>query len=122
MIKKLDRNKIRKARHIRTRKGIVGTTERPRMNVYRSTKHIYVQLIDDINGNTLVSSSTLDPSLKENLEGVSKKEAARLVGLDAGKKAIEKGIKKVVYDRGGYLYTGRVAMVAEGARQAGLDF
>ncbi len=122
MINKPDKNEIRKARHIRTRKGILGTVERPRLNVYRSTKHIYVQLIDDINGHTLVASSTLDAALKEKLEGVNKKEAAKLVGLEAGKIALEKGIKKVVFDRGGYLYTGRVAMVAEGAREAGLDF
>ncbi|MDL2225172.1 50S ribosomal protein L18 [Eubacteriales bacterium OttesenSCG-928-M02] len=122
MIKKMDKNLVRKNRHRGTRKNIFGTAERPRMNVYRSTKHIYVQLIDDTAGNTLVASSTLDADVKGQLGDGDKKDAAKLVGMDAGKKALEKGIKAVVFDRGGYLYTGRVAKVAEGAREAGLEF
>lgn len=122
MIKKLDKNKVRVKRHRRTRKNINGTQARPRMNVYRSTNHIYVQLIDDVNGNTLVAASTLDPAIREQAAAVSKKEAAKLVGMEAGKRALEKGIKQVVFDRGGYLYTGRVEQVAVGAREAGLDF
>ena len=101
---------------------IVGTTERPRLNVYRSTVHIYAQVIDDSNGNTLASASTLDAEVKAQLEGKNKTEAAKLVGMAVGKRALEKGVKKVVFDRGGYLYTGRVAALAEGAREAGLDF
>lgn len=108
------------ARHKRQRRNITGTAERPRLNVYRSLHHIYVQLIDDVAGNTLVASSSLDAAVKGN-KG-NKCEIAKQVGLDAGKKALDKGIKQVVFDRGGYLYTGRVAQVAEGAREAGLDF
>ena len=122
MYSKIDKNAVRKVRHHRQRKDIVGTTERPRLNVYRSTVHIYAQVIDDSNGNTLASASTLDAEVKAQLEGKSKTEAAKLVGLAVGKRALEKGVKKVVFDRGGYLYTGRVAALAEGAREAGLDF
>lgn len=99
-----------------------GTPERPRFNVYRSLNHIYVQIIDDVNGNTLAAASTLDPDLKEAVAGKTKKEAARLVGAAAAKKALEKGIRQVVFDRGGYPYHGRVMEVATGAREAGLDF
>lgn len=122
MINKQDKNKVRVARHRRTRKNINGTAECPRMDVYRSNSHIYVQLIDDAAGKTLVSSSTLDPAIREQVKELTKVEAAKMVGSQAGKKALEVGIKKVVFDRGGYLYTGRVAKVAEGAREAGLDF
>lgn len=122
MINKQDKNKVRVARHHRTRKNINGTAECPRMDVYRSNSHIYVQLIDDAAGKTLVSSSTLDPAIREQVKELTKVEAAKMVGNQAGKKALEAGIKKVVFDRGGYLYTGRVAKVAEGAREAGLDF
>jgi large subunit ribosomal protein L18 len=122
MITKPDKNKVRVARHMRSRKGITGTQERPRFNVYRSANHIYAQLIDDIAGNTLVSASTMEPDLKEQCKAVTKIEAAKLVGQKAAAKALEKGIKNVVFDRGGYLYTGRVAALAQGAREAGLDF
>lgn len=122
MYSKIDKNAVRKVRHHRQRKDIVGTTERPRLNVYRSTVHIYAQVIDDSNGNTLASASTLDAEVKAQLEGKNKTEAAKLVGMAVGKRALEKGVKKVVFDRGGYLYTGRVAALAEGAREAGLDF
>ena len=107
---------------MRTRKNIHGTAERPRMCVYRSANHIYVQLIDDVAGHTLVAASTLDADLRQKCQESSKCEAAKLVGMQAGQKAVEAGIKKVVFDRGGYLYTGRVAEVAAGAREAGLDF
>jgi len=118
MITKIDKNAIRKARHYRVRNKVSGTAERPRMDVYRSLKHIYVQMIDDVAGVTLASASTLDKSL--DLEGKTKKEAAKLVGELAAKRALDKGISAVVFDRGGYLYTGRVAEVADGARAAGL--
>lgn len=122
MITKKDRNEIRKKRHDRIRNKISGTSECPRMNVFRSLQHIYVQFIDDVSGTTLASASTMDAELKKQIEGKPKKEAAKLVGQAAAKKAIAKGIEAVVFDRGGYLYTGRVAEVAEGARAAGLKF
>ena len=122
MIKKPDKNAIRKKRHMRTRKNIFGTAQCPRMNVYRSLNNIYVQLIDDEKGHTLVSASTMDPAIRGSIKDVSKSEAAKIVGEEAAKRALAAGIKEVVYDRGGYLYTGRVAQVAEGARQAGLNF
>lgn len=122
MISRIDKNAVRKARHHRTRRHIIGVPERPRLNVYRSLNHIYAQVINDEIGNTLVAASTLDASIKADLEGKSKVEAAKLVGELIGQRAVEKGIKQVVFDRGGYLYIGRVAAVAEGARKAGLDF
>ncbi len=122
MIQKPDKNKLRKARHLRTRKNIVGTAQRPRMSVYRSANHIYAQLIDDSTGHTLACASSLEPDIKEQCSAANKVEAARIVGQKAGEKALETGIKKVVFDRGGYLYTGRIAALAEGARKAGLDF
>ncbi|NLN15383.1 MAG: 50S ribosomal protein L18 [Tissierellia bacterium] len=120
MIKKEDRNLNRKARHRRVRKKISGTAERPRLNVYRSGKHIYAQIIDDTKGHTLVSASTLDKSL--NLTSTGNKEAAKVVGELIAKRALEKGIENVVFDRGGYIYHGRVQALAEGAREAGLKF
>lgn len=122
MFNKEDKNAIRVKRHLRVRKKVSGTAERPRLNIYRSLKNIYVQLIDDVNGNTLVSASTLDPELKNAVNGVNKKEASKMVGELAAKRAIAKGIKSVVFDRSGYIYTGRVAEIAAGAREAGLDF
>ncbi len=122
MISKIDKNAVRKARHDRTRRHIVGTGERPRLNVYRSLNNIYAQVIDDTTSRTLAAASTLDPSLKEQLADKTKKEAAKMVGELVGKRAMEKGIAEVVFDRGGYLYTGRVAELAEGARAAGLKF
>jgi large subunit ribosomal protein L18 len=122
MITKIDRNAIRKKRHQRIRNKISGTPECPRMNVFRSLNHIYVQFIDDVNGVTLASASTVDADLKKQVEGKPKKEAAKMVGEAAAKKAQAKGIEAVVFDRGGYLYTGRVAEVADGARAAGLKF
>ena len=122
MFSKIDKNAIRVDRHYRMRKNIVGTAERPRLNVYRSTTHIYAQVIDDTVGNTLVAASTLDADIKEKLAGKSKVEQAALVGELVGARAKAKGVTKVVFDRGGYLYTGRVAALADGARKAGLDF
>ncbi len=122
MFAKIDKNAVRQGRHYRQRKNIVGTPERPRLNVYRSTSHIYAQVIDDEKGNTLVSASTLDAEFKAGLSGKTKVEQAALVGELVGKRAAEKGVTKVVFDRGGYLYTGRVAALADGARKAGLDF
>lgn len=122
MIIKKDKNKLRQARHARMRHHLSGTKERPRLNVYRSLNHIYAQIIDDEIGSTLVSASTLDSELKAQLSGKSKCECAKLMGSLLGNRAKAKGITKVVFDRGGYLYTGRVASVAEGAREAGLDF
>ncbi len=122
MIGKQDRNVNRKIRHARVRRKISGTAEKPRMNVFRSLNNIYVQIINDEIGHTLISASTLDPELKDKAKQVNKKEAAKMVGELVAKKALEKGINEVVFDRGGYLYTGRVAQVAAGAREAGLKF
>ena len=122
MFSKVDKNAIRVARHYRQRRNMFGTAERPRLNVYRSTTHIYAQLIDDSVGNTLVAASTLDAEIKGSLAGKTKVEQAKAVGELIGKRAVEKGVTKVVFDRGGFLYTGRVAALAEGARKAGLDF
>lgn len=120
MLKQLDKNKIRKTRHLRVRKSVRGTEARPRLNVFRSARHIYAQVIDDTTGHTLVSASTLSPELK----GVSAGgvEAAKAVGTLVAGKALEKGLGKIVFDRGGYLYHGRVAALAEAARAAGLEF
>lgn len=122
MISKVDKNSVRKKRHDRTRRHILGTAERPRLNVYRSLNHIYAQVIDDEVGRTLAAASTLDAEVKAQLEGKNKKESANLVGEIVARRALDKGVKEVVFDRGGYLYTGRVAEVAEGARKAGLEF
>lgn len=120
MINKQDKNQARKKRQKRVRGKIYGTPERPRLNVYRSTTHIYAQIIDDSQGKTLVSCSTMDKNV--NIKGKTKTEAAQLVGQELAKKAVKKGIKVVVFDRAGYLYTGRVEALASGARDAGLQF
>jgi large subunit ribosomal protein L18 len=112
----------RKRRHRRVRKHISGTASRPRMNIFRSNKNIFVQVIDDIDGKTLVSCSTIDKDVSAQLVDKTKVEAAKIVGLELGKRAKEAGITTVVFDRGGFKYTGRVAAVAEGAREAGLEF
>ena len=122
MINKVDKNAVRKARHLRVRNKISGTPEKPRLNVFRSTNHIYAQIIDDVAGVTLVSASTLSPDIKQEIEGKTKQEAARIVGLAIGRKALAKGIERVVFDRGGYVYMGRVQQLADGAREAGLKF
>ena len=122
MFIKRDRNEIREIRHARVRKKISGTPDMPRLSVYRSNKHIQAQIIDDVKGTTLVSASTLDPQVKAQLEEVDKSGAAKLVGKLVAERAINAGIKDVVFDRGGYVYTGRVAALAAAAREAGLNF
>ena len=122
MFKKRDRNEVRVIRHARVRRKISGTPEMPRLSVYRSNKSIYAQIIDDTKGVTLVSASTLDPQIKGQLGDVDKKGAAKLVGKLIGERALNAGLKNVVFDRGGYIYTGRVAELAAGAREAGLNF
>ena len=122
MIKMIDKNTERKRRHARVRKKISGTAETPRFCVYRSLNHIYVQVIDDVKGVTLASASTMEKEIKAQVNELSKTEAAKLVGKTAAERALSKGIKDVVFDRGGYLYTGRVQALAEGAREAGLNF
>ncbi len=116
MVSKADKNESRLKRHKRVRAKVSGTAECPRLNVFRSNKNIYAQIIDDVKGVTLVSASSLD------MENGSNKEAAFKVGEAIAKKAIDKGIDKVVFDRGGYIYHGRVKELAEGARQGGLKF
>lgn len=120
MFKKIDRKAIRQKKHYRIRKNISGTAECPRLAVYRSAKHMYAQIIDDTKGVTLVAASTLDPSLKGSYGG--NVEAAANVGKLIAEKALEKGIKQVIFDRGGLLYHGRVAALADGAREGGLEF
>lgn len=122
MAKTDEKNLGRLRRKARIRKKVSGTTERPRLNVYRSNKHIYAQLINDGDGRTVVSASTVDKGLAGALAKAKKTEAAKLVGERIAKLAIEKGVDKVVFDRGGYLYHGRVKAVADGAREAGLKF
>lgn len=122
MVNRPNKNEIRLRKHDRVRKKIDGTPERPRLNVFRSLKNIYVQIIDDTTGSTIVAASTLDEAIKGKLAYGGNKEAAKEVGKLIGQKAVEKGIKQVVFDRGGYLYHGRVKELAEGAREAGLEF
>ena len=127
MISKIDKNTVRQKRHARVRKTITGTAETPRMNVYRSLNHIYVQVIDDRAGDakggvTLAAASTMEKAVKEKVAGLSKTDAAKVVGGVAAERAMAKGIESVVFDRGGYLYTGRLKAVADGAREAGLKF
>ena len=119
---KVSRNDRRVKRHERVRKNLFGTPERPRLCVYRSSKNISCQIIDDVNGVTLVSASSLDKELKAAIGYGGNKEAARKVGAAVAKKALEKGIEVVSFDRGGFLYHGRVAELAEGAREGGLKF
>lgn len=122
MVKQFERNKARLHRHDRVRSKISGTAERPRLCVFRSNSNIYAQLIDDVAGVTLAAASSLDKALAEKLTTTGNKEAARAVGQLIAEKAQEKGIKEVVFDRGGYLYHGRVKELAEGAREKGLEF
>ena len=120
MIKKLDRKKVRARKHKSIRRRIVGTAERPRLSVYRSLQNVFVQIIDDTTGNTLVSASTIEKGAK--IENGSNIEAAKQIGERIAKKALEKGITTVVFDRGGYIYTGRIKAIADAAREAGLKF
>lgn len=122
MLKKIDRNKKRIERHNKQRNKIKGTPISPRLNVFRSSKHIYAQVIDDISGVTLASASTVDKEILDQIAGMKKIDAAKVVGLTVGKRAVEKGIETIVFDRGGYLYHGRVKSLADGARESGLKF
>ena len=122
MFKKRDRNEVRVIRHARVRKKISGTPEMPRLCVYRSNKYIYAQVIDDTKGITLVQASSLDPALKGQLDEVDKSGEAKLVGKLVAERAKQAGVEKVVFDRGGYVSPGRVAALAAGAREAGLEF
>lgn len=122
MINKANSNEARIRKHARVRKKVEGTTERPRLNVFRSLKHIYAQIIDDTTGTTLVSASTLDEAIKGKIAFGGNREAAKEVGKLVAQKAVDKGIKAVVFDRGGYIYHGRVKELAEAAREAGLEF
>ena len=122
MITKADKNKIRKRKHVRVRKKISGTAECPRLCVFRSNAHIYAQIIDDVAGTTLVAASTLDKDVKSAVSNGSNIEAASQVGKLVAERAQAKGITEVVFDRGGYLYHGRVAALAQAAREAGLSF
>lgn len=119
---KLTRTEARKRRHVRVRRTVFGTSERPRLSVFRSNEHIYAQVIDDTQHHTLVAASTLEPTLKETLKSGDTCEASVQVGRLVAERAIAKGIQKVVFDRGGNLYHGRVKALAEAAREAGLDF
>ncbi|MGB2991311.1 MAG: 50S ribosomal protein L18 [Paenisporosarcina sp.] len=118
MITKQDKNQVRKKRHARVRSKITGTAERPRLNVFRSNKHLYAQLIDDTTGVTLVSASTME----KDFDGTGNLESAKVIGETIAKRASENNIKVVVFDRGGYLYHGRVKAIAEAARENGLEF
>ncbi len=122
MISKPSRNGQREKRHLRVRNKISGTAVRPRLNVFRSEKQIYAQIINDVEGKTLVAASSIDKELKGKLSAGSNKDAAKVVGELIAKRALENGIKDVVFDRGGYIYHGRVKVLAEAAREAGLNF
>lgn len=118
----IDRRVSRLRRHMRVRTHVTGTPERPRLNVFRSLQHIYAQVIDDTKGCTLISASTVEPEVKAQLKGLAKADQARVVGKVLAGRALEQGIKKVVFDRGGYKYHGRVKALADAAREGGLEF
>lgn len=124
MLKKIrnERVRLRLRRKARVRKSVVGTTERPRLNVYRSNKHVYAQVIDDTTGATLASASSQTKDIQAELKGLSKSDAAKKVGMELAKRCAEKSVTDVVFDRNGFLYWGRVSAVADGAREGGLKF
>lgn len=122
MVSKESRQEVRAKKHMRIRNRFSGTAERPRLAVFRSNKHMYAQIIDDTVGHTLVAASTLEKEVKGELEQTDNVEAAAYLGTVIAKRAIEKGIKEVVFDRGGFIYQGKVAALAEAAREAGLEF
>ena len=122
MVNKKSRSEVRVKKHMRVRNHLSGTAERPRLAVFRSNNHMYAQIIDDTVGKTLVSASTLDKDVKAECEKTNNVEAAAVVGKVVAKKALEKGITTVVYDRGGFIYEGKVKALAEAAREAGLEF
>ena len=119
---KNSRSIARTRRHVRVRKNLAGTAERPRLNVFRSLSAIYAQVIDDQTGQTLISASSMDRELREKLKGMKKSEQAKLIGQTLAQRARDKGIQTVVFDRGGYRYIGRVKAFADGAREGGLQF
>ena len=122
MVSKVSRSKVREEKHRRMRRHIIGTPERPRMAVFRSNNHMYVQIIDDVAKTTLVSASTLKKDVKEKLEKTNDVAAAAYLGTVIAKKAQEAGIKSVVFDRGGFIYQGKIQALADAAREAGLEF
>ena len=122
MIKKYDKNEIRKGRHQRIRNKISGTAERPRLCVFRSLNHIYAQVIDDVKGVTIASASTVEKEVASQVAEMKKIEAAKFIGDLIAKRAMDKDIKEVVFDRGGFIYQGKVKALAEAAREAGLEF
>ena len=122
MVSKVSRSKVREEKHRRMRRHIIGTPERPRMAVFRSNNHMYVQIIDDVAKTTLVSASTLQKDVKEKLEKTNDVAAAAYLGTVIAKKAQEAGIKSVVFDRGGFIYQGKIQALADAAREAGLEF
>lgn len=122
MITKPSRKVIREKRHYRLRRNISGTATKPRLCVFRSNAHIYAQIVDDTTGTTLVSASTLDKDLRDSISNKANKDAAKTIGATIGKKAIDKGITSVVFDRSGYIYHGKVQVLADAAREAGLQF
>ena len=122
MVSKESRSKVRAKKHMRIRNRFSGTAERPRLAVFRSNNHVYAQVIDDVAGKTLVSASTLEKDIKAELKNTDDIEAATKVGDVVAKRALEKGIKAVVFDRGGFLYHGRIQALADAAREAGLQF
>jgi len=122
LIVEASRAELRRVRHKRIRKHITGTAERPRLCVFRSSRHIYAQIIDDESGHTLVCASTLEKELRDQIKGLRKTEQAAAVGRLIAERALEKGIKTVVFDRGGYKYHGRVKALADASREAGLEF
>ncbi len=122
MIRRKDRNEARQRRHLRIRRRTEGTADRPRLCVFRSLAHIYAQVIDDRAGRTLVAASTLDPEIRTQAASAKKSEAGKMVGQLLARRALERGVRQVVFDRAGYLYHGRVRALAEGARKGGLEF
>ncbi|MCM1143243.1 MAG: 50S ribosomal protein L18 [Blautia sp.] len=122
MVSKKSRQEVRVKKHRRMRNHLSGTSERPRLAVFRSNNHMYAQIIDDTVGNTLVAASTLEKDVKAELEKTNNVDAAAYLGTVIAKRAIEKGIKTVVFDRGGFIYQGKIAALADAAREAGLEF
>ena len=119
---KKSRSLARERRHTRVRKHVVGTADRPRLNVFKSLTGIYAQIVDDSEGNTLISASTVDKELREKVKGMKKTEQAKAIGKAVAERAVSKGIQSVVFDRGGFRYVGRIKALADGAREGGLRF
>ena len=122
MVSKKSRTEVREKKHRRLRNHLAGTAERPRLSVFRSNNHMYAQVIDDTVGNTLVSASTLDKEVKAEVKKTNNVEAAAYLGTGIAKKALDKGINTVVFDRGGFIYEGKIKALADAAREAGLEF